>query len=196
MSPSPRRDSRPGCPSRAQLGSRHRPTQPHLTRRPRVTFAAPPWITSLPPAKGYNPDSESLPNRAHQERHEVHVHTLQPQREHARFRRQGWQPPHSGRDRNQHSRHQRTPRAHDRFPRRRSAAQLALAKLQRNSGSLRSLRSTRRTGSRRESPLCLIVGGAAVYRCDKLLILSAGFSRWGCDSRSENDSCLPHHSDR
>jgi hypothetical protein len=124
-----------GCPSRARLGPRHRPTQLHLTRRPRVTFAAPPWITSLPPAKGYNPDSESLPNRAHQERHEVHVHTLQPQREHARFRRQGRQPPHSGRDRNQHSRHQRTPRAHDRFPRRRSAAQLALSETQENSDS-------------------------------------------------------------
>jgi hypothetical protein len=31
----------------------------------------------------------------------------------------------------------------------------------------------------RSPPLHLLLGGAAVYRCDKRPVLNAGFSRWG-----------------
>jgi len=88
-------------------------------RRPTIAFSP-----ELP--KDYNPSSESLPNRAHQGRHEVHMHALCSQRQHSRFRCHGRQPAHSSRNRHQRSRHQDAPRAHATFLFRQSAAHLAL----------------------------------------------------------------------
>jgi hypothetical protein len=117
-------DGRPARPSRAPLGSCPRPRQ--LWVHPTVTFAASPSRLRPGSPTSYNSFSESLPNRAHQERHEVHLHAVCPQRKHSGIRREVRQPPNPSRNRNQPSRRHSAPRNCDGFALRGSAAQLAL----------------------------------------------------------------------
>ena len=132
-------DIRTGClkcrrtanaePSASTLGiSDQNQTSPVGTGAPAlcsVTFVL--RYVPNPAREGYNSLSESLSHRAHQERHEVHLHALCPQRHHSRFRREGRQCSHPGRHRHQRTRREKPPRTRADLRIRHTATQLALA---------------------------------------------------------------------
>ena len=117
-----------------------------------VTFGAQPKRLRSKSARVYNSHSESLSHRTHQERHEVYVQAVFPQRQYLGFRRQSRQPAHPSRNRHQRSRHHCAPSPDGSFIVRYSTAHLALNPLPHqppSSGAQQQLHEVKSAPSRR-----------------------------------------------